>query len=575
MAGEIIPDNSELEDPEDSSVGGSQGPVSESEAIRSTEESLAGRVRTALNSPRIEHDSMTPSSVSYRLLKEDLKFRSEHNKVLMQEQSMVGNMRSQYELGKLSKQNDDDSIEATEVMQFVQNLYEAEKPDEEIMSEVAKSFPNFWSNTSAVGAVTGYLKASETPVEKSQRELKSETAVLIAQQLKISTATAMKATNFDAKVIDKVLSNKETVLNNQIARADQETDKIIIDAGKIQLENIALQRAELQNIARERNITENTRGIVGAALPGKRLGTTEQMHAAEDILSGSGLHARDIQLLWENVGNPEELKFIVDGWRDGKGMFGMLAEKINKTRDPKDAITPTDIMFAISALGDPDVLKDAEADDKDAIALLDSGRRYIKMGAGVYRENYASALKHQRDSLAGLADVKEWQGDNTTNYNVASTALEKIKASDLDKMKEEFRPIAERFVLKLHLTSGRELSSAYDAKGKRTKLKAENIQIPDNATPQDVAWLGHKNGLWIYNPTTEDRPELPMVHDKEASKEAGKEVWVENPYTKKETAEQYRERQRDQLIRMLKVYPKVLPIPEGSAMIKLDTIPTK
>ena len=130
-------------------------------------------------------------------------------------------------------------------------------------------------------------------------------------------------------------------------------------------------------------------------------------------------------------------------------------------------------------------------------------------------------------------------------------------------------------MLKLHLTSGRELSSAYDAKGKRTKLKAENIPIPDNATPQDVAWLGHKNGLWVYNPTTEDRPELPMVHDKEASKEAGKEVWVENPDTKKETAEQYRERQRDQLIRMLKVYPKVLPIPEGSAMIKLDTIPTK
>ena len=562
MAGEITRElaGSELDDPEDSSVGGSQEPVSQSDPIAAAEESVAERIQSALNAPKAMHDSMTPSSVSYSLLQEDLKFRSQHNKVLMQEQSMVGNMRAQHELVKLSKKNDEEALLGIEALQMAQDLHLGGMEDADIRIKVTDHF-NLYAFPGATKSMDNFLKVSETPLEEAQREMKKKTdennMLSLSYNAEVTAAKAgWKRDNIEKDRAQAILLAEDAEDEAAIKRIERNFKK-------------AHQAAQHKN-------NEYTIAKLQAGPEGRVLASMPSMGKVQDLFDDIGIGG-NAQLLWSALPNEDSLRFLVGGGADGpkgstaeeKGLFGLLAEKISASG--KTTIDGDDIWTAVQDLGNPELRKLADAGDEEAIARLSTATGYLRRGGRLYQSTYADAINYRTEQEIRARAQGKLETRHTTRYDNARKEFLEYDPPKIDGMKSQkaqLKLLIEALQGDLSVKSGRPLSSSLDWDDKKALLATHGISYTDNAAlragtttgeheawgwepseqMEKLLWKGHEAGIWLYDGT-------PRTGDVQ------------------ESEDQHKSRGMSHLLKLMEVHPAPTTPPEGYGSIDLDKIP--
>tara|TARA_R110002167_G_scaffold52586_5_gene151672 strand:- start:6464 stop:9292 length:2829 start_codon:yes stop_codon:yes gene_type:complete len=138
-------------------------------------QSAAANIQTALTAPKLTHDAMTPSMVSYRLLKEDLQFRSKHNTVLAQEMDLAMKMGAHNSLAKKAALNDAYTLEASEaITQFSTILAGGVGSENDAVQELYKTNSRLAHNPIFQKKLNHLLTAFEDNSERGRRQLEEK-----------------------------------------------------------------------------------------------------------------------------------------------------------------------------------------------------------------------------------------------------------------------------------------------------------------------------------------------------------------------------------------------------------------
>ena len=359
------------------------------------------RINTALTSPRFTADAMTPSAVSYSIVREELESRSELNKSLSQEQALAFSSTARRNMHNASIKNDEDAKQASQSMVRLSDMVSNQGMTvESAVSQLAIEDPSRSLNSTYIKALAPFSGMVEDKHEKFMREHSqsiSETKILTEG---FDADMAYAIGSLDAKNMPALL---EAVTKSK-------------EAGEIHADTTLLE-ANIKNFqaAADFAAAKQETAFVPQAMAraGTGLMTNPDDHARmSNLFYKARVPIQDIGVFLTNANpSPNQLSFLTN-----PAMVAQIAAD--------NDITPKEALAAVSNLGDEDLHGFADSGDRIAKSSISLGRRILTSGGAMFED----VNKNRLVSLQVQEVLQEENSVLSESFSKTTAAIRKVIA---------------------------------------------------------------------------------------------------------------------------------------------------
>jgi len=475
-----------------------------SSQMSEAELAVEDRINTALTSPRFTADAMTPSSVSYSIVREELKERSALNESLSQEQELAFSVTARRDMHNASIKNDEDAKQARRAIIEIGNMVDNKGVTfQEAASDLGLKDPSLALNSTYIKTLKPFSAMVEDRHEKFMRE--NSQSIL---ETKILTE------GFDADLEYAVGS-----LRVKDMPALLEATQKLNEAGKIQADT-ALIEANTKNFQAAANFGATKHSMAGLYQANAKAGipfmTTPEDHGRwESFFHKSGVPIQDVSVfLSQENPTPNQSGFLTN------------PEMIAKIADSND-LTPKEVLSAISKLGDKDLHDQADGGNQMAKDSISLGRRLIKSGGSMFGYENRNRIK----SLEIRKLLKEDNSKLAEGFSKTTAAIRKVIAAgnaidvndegkfseaDLEfkgKQKLEAKNIASAFLRARAIELVIPVSGDLEDEEMIAMLKKSGDTGLPLMSREEMATRGGELGLWVDNSNPPEIKDLNGIKD--------------------------------------------------------------
>lgn len=450
--------------------------------LTDTELLIESRVEETLNAPRFQADSLTPSSVGYALMQEDLKMRSAQNEALRQEQQLAFSSSARRRMHEKAIENDRQSADAKSAVNRVPDMIKAGMTKEDIQGAFFAEDPTRATNPFFESAMNGVTALAQTKQEKFAQKHAASLAELRGGTDLNNARTALAMSENQQEWLEMAVQTQEAIGMTAFTQAKLDELKTHVEYNAASNGGKAFMDATGTSVADWQKMTSNLTGKGFAILDTSTFGENGPSNQFEAMGLGSDV------------------------------VLGTIASNAGATPDGlQDAIRQ--IKTSISDVSDPDLIaraNDPNNPDTEARDRIRKGRAYIKQAGNVFSATYEmEILRKERGEKIELHEeaIGEVNEGLAEGYKSTADSLNallgetgtKYAGEGLEKNKVlEARSTAMNYIESVILAQGKFPSTSFSTKEMRDMLlKAKGITIPESLTREQVVGHGENHGLWV------------------------------------------------------------------------------
>lgn len=450
--------------------------------LTDTELLIEGRIEETLNAPRFMADSLTPSSVGYALMQEDLKMRSAQNEALRQEQQLAFSSSARRRMHEKAIENDRQSADAKSAVNRVPAMIEAGMTKEDIEGVFFAEDPTRATNPFFASAMNGVTALAQTKQEKWAQDNSATLAELRVGTDLNNARTALAMSENQQEWIETLVQTQQKAGMTAHTQAKIDELKTLVEYNALSRGGKAFMDATGTSVADWQKMTSN--------------------------LTGKGFAILDTSTFSEN-GPSNQFEAMGLG---SDVVLGLIASNAGAAPDGlQDAIR--EIKTSISDVSDPDLIaraNDPNNPDTEARDRISKGRGYIKQAGNVFSATYESEIvrkERQQKIEEQVEEIAEINGELAKGYQSTADSLNALlgetgtqyAGEGLERNKVlEARSTAMNYIERIILEKGQFPSTSFSTQEMRDKLLNEkDISVPESLSREDVIKHGVKHGLWV------------------------------------------------------------------------------